>query len=85
MSAPISLTVNGEARRSNSATIAGLVRELSLKPEKVAVEHNGTIVPRSTLEDVALSEGDTLEIVTFVGGGAPVEGGHGRSSEPSAR
>ncbi|MEO0062205.1 MAG: hypothetical protein RLZZ08_765 [Pseudomonadota bacterium] len=63
------LTVNGETRRSAAATIAALVRELGLKPEKVAVEHNGVIAPRSTLEQAPLNEGDALEIVHFVGGG----------------
>ena len=70
MSDALSLTVNGETRRTSCTTIAALVRELSLKPEKVAVERNGEIVPRSTLEDAPLADGDTLEIVTFVGGGA---------------
>jgi len=63
------LTVNGETRRTPAATIAELVLELSLKPEKVAVEHNGTIVPRSTLAETPLGDGDVLEIVHFVGGG----------------
>jgi len=63
------LTVNGETRRSSASSIADLVRELALKPEKVAVEHNGTIVPRSTLAETALADGDVLEIVHFVGGG----------------
>ncbi|HYD23242.1 MAG TPA: sulfur carrier protein ThiS [Croceibacterium sp.] len=70
MSAPLNLTVNGESRRSDAATIAALVAELGLKPEKVAVERNGTIVPRSTLAEAALAEGDVLEIVHFVGGGS---------------
>jgi thiazole synthase len=69
MDAPITLTVNGETRRTSAATIAALVGELGLKPEKVAVERNGTIVPRSTLADTPLTEGDVLEIVHFVGGG----------------
>ncbi|WP_242447499.1 sulfur carrier protein ThiS [Aurantiacibacter aquimixticola] len=69
MSDTISLTVNGESRRTAAASIAALVRELGLKPEKVAVEHNGTIAPRSRLDEVALGEGDALEIVHFVGGG----------------
>ncbi|GAA5045843.1 hypothetical protein GCM10023208_00710 [Erythrobacter westpacificensis] len=69
MTQPISITVNGDTRRTEAATIAALVRELGLKPEKVAVEHNGEIAPRSTLEDVALTDGDQLEIVHFVGGG----------------
>jgi len=73
MAAPFSLTVNGEPRRSASPTIAALVRELGLDPRKVAVERNGTIVARSTLDAVELGEGDALEIVHFVGGGeAPV-------------
>ena len=69
MTAPLNLTVNGEPRKSSAATIAALVRELELKPEKVAVERNGTIVPRSTLAEAPLVEGDVLEIVHFVGGG----------------
>jgi thiazole synthase len=80
MTAPLTLTVNGETRRSSAATIAELVGELGLKPEKVAVEHNGLIVPRSTLAQAALADGDVLEIVTFVGGGA---GGHGPERDDS--
>ena len=69
MTAPLSLTVNGETRRTSATTVADLVRELDLDPTKVAVERNGTIAPRSELEQHALAEGDTLEIVHFVGGG----------------
>ena len=65
----IALIVNGETRRTAATTIAELVRELDLDPAKVAVEHNGTIAPRSELERHAIAEGDTLEIVHFVGGG----------------
>ena len=66
----LSLTVNGEPRRAQSGgSIADLVRALELDPAKVAVERNGIIVPRSTLGAVLLDEGDTLEIVHFVGGG----------------
>ncbi len=64
-----SITLNGAPHRSAAATIADLVRELDLVPEKVAVERNGAIVPRSTLGEALLTEGDTLEIVHFVGGG----------------
>jgi thiazole synthase len=69
MSAPITVTVNGESRRTSAATVADLVRELQLDPAKVAVERNGTIAPRSTLNDVSVADGDVLEIVHFVGGG----------------
>lgn len=68
-----SITLNGAPHRSAAATIADLVRELELVPEKVAVERNGVIVPRSTLEEAPLADGDTLEIVHFVGGGDHAE------------
>ncbi|MEP6199207.1 MAG: sulfur carrier protein ThiS [Erythrobacter sp.] len=64
-----SITVNGDIRQTSAATIAALATELELDPAKVAVERNGEIVPRSTLADAALGDGDTLEIVHFVGGG----------------
>ena len=67
-----SITLNGAPHRSAAATIADLVRELDLAPEKVAVERNGEIVPRSTLGDAPLADGDRLEIVHFVGGGDQV-------------
>lgn len=69
MSQSLSLTVNGEPRHSTATSIAVLVQELELDPAKVAVEHNGEIVPRSTLADAVLADGDVLEIVHFVGGG----------------
>lgn len=69
MTGMLSLVVNGEPRRAAPGSIADLVRSLELEPTKVAVERNGEIVPRSTLADVAIAEGDVLEIVHFVGGG----------------
>lgn len=66
----ISLTLNGDLRSvAAGSSVADLVREIGLDPAKVAVERNLEIVPRSTLADVMLGEGDQLEIVHFVGGG----------------
>ncbi len=66
----LSITLNGEPRSvADGLTIAGLVADIGLNPAKVAVERNRAIVPRSTLADVLLAEGDELEIVHFVGGG----------------
>ena len=71
MSSELTLTVNGEARRiAPGASISDLVLALELDPKKVAVERNGVIVPRSTLAQAALGDGDELEIVHFVGGGS---------------
>jgi thiamine biosynthesis protein ThiS len=66
----ISIRVNGEHRRiREGVSIADLALELGLEPTKVAVERNLEIVPRSTLADVRVEDGDDYEIVTFVGGG----------------
>jgi len=70
MTADITLTLNGEPRRAPSgSSIAGFLQLLGFNPAKVAVERNGDIVPRTTLADVVLGEGDVLEVVHFVGGG----------------
>jgi len=66
----VSIRVNGEHKRITAGlTLAQLASELGLVPEKVAVERNLEVVPRSTLNDVIVEDGDELEIVHFVGGG----------------
>ncbi len=66
----ISIRVNGEHRRAFAGiSFADLANELGLEPTKVAVERNLEIVPRSTLANVLVEDGDEIEIVTFVGGG----------------
>ncbi|WP_301075505.1 sulfur carrier protein ThiS [Sphingomonas sp.] len=66
----VSITVNGAHRRVVAGlTLAQLATELGLVPEKVAVERNMEVVPRSTLADVCVEDGDDIEIVHFVGGG----------------
>ena len=66
----LSITLNGELRNVRpGSSIADLAAEIGLDPKKVAVERNLEIVPRSTLADVPIAEGDRLEIVHFVGGG----------------
>ncbi len=65
----VRLTINGEPREITAVTVARLVGELGLDPRKVAVERNLEIVPKSQFEATALSEGDRIEIVHFIGGG----------------
>ena len=66
----LSVTLNGEPRRITAgASIAAMLRELGIEPARVAVERNMAIVPRSTLDQVAVEDGDQFEIVHFVGGG----------------
>jgi len=69
------ITLNGETRRIEApVNVRGLLEQLGLDPAKIAVERNLEIVPRSTYGQVALTDGDRLEIVHFIGGGnAPVD------------
>ncbi|MCC7393865.1 MAG: sulfur carrier protein ThiS [Sphingomonadaceae bacterium] len=67
----IHIVVNGEGRRLDAAlSVHELLCRIGLNPAKVAVELNREILARSTFADVVLADGDTLEIVHFVGGGA---------------
>jgi len=62
--------VNGERRRiDEGTTVLSLLRELSLPMTRVAVERNLSLVRKAEFAETVLSEGDRLEIVTFVGGG----------------
>jgi len=64
------VVVNGESRQVDAGTtVLGLLAELGLDPRQVAVERNRDIVPRAKHGATELSEGDQLEVVTFVGGG----------------
>lgn len=50
-------------------TLGALVAELGLDTARVGVERNLEVVPRSTLADTPVEDGDDIEIITFVGGG----------------
>jgi thiamine biosynthesis protein ThiS len=64
------LIVNGKSRAVEAATIAALLEQLGVNPGIVAVEYNGTIVRREAYGAAELHDGDVLEIVRMVGGGA---------------
>ncbi|MFD1673908.1 sulfur carrier protein ThiS [Alicyclobacillus fodiniaquatilis] len=64
------ITVNGKLlQTATDATVAQLIQQLTLGNERIAVEHNARILEPDEWHDVSLAEGDTLEIVRFVGGG----------------
>lgn len=66
----LALTVNGEPRRlPGPATLLDLLAHLGLDPRTVVVELNREIVRRPRLGETGLAEGDTVELVHFVGGG----------------
>jgi thiazole synthase len=66
----MNLTINGDSRNSAAETLAALVAELGMKPDRVAIELNREIVSRDRWPQTELKEGDQLEIVHFVGGGS---------------
>lgn len=70
MSAAITITVNGEAREVPAQlTVAGLLGQLGLGADRVAIERNLEILPRARWGETSIAPGDRFEIVHFVGGG----------------
>lgn len=62
--------VNGEQRTlAAGVTVAGLLTELDIRPDRVAVELNLTILDRGEFDRRSLQEGDRVEIISFIGGG----------------
>ncbi len=70
MNGTIDITINGEHRAvAAGATLLELLASLQLDPRVVVVEHNRTIVRRPRLSGVRVADGDSIELVHFVGGG----------------
>ena len=68
----LQITINGEARTlADKPSLAELLDRLGYDRSRVAVEVNQEVVPRKTHPEHYLNAGDTVEIVTLVGGGAP--------------
>jgi sulfur carrier protein len=67
------LFINGQPRTfpdlTAGATLQDLLTALALQPDRVAVEHNGSIVSRPAWPSTPVTDGDKFEIVHFVGGG----------------
>ena len=63
--------VNGEAQIiADALSVAELLAHLRVAADKIAVEHNLQIVPKSQFAATRLKAGDRIEIVQFIGGGA---------------
>jgi sulfur carrier protein len=86
--AKIEITVNGEPYRiGDGATVIDLVNALKLVAERLAIELNLSILPRTAWDETKLKSGDQLEIVHFVGGGSihtsrPRPGPGGKREQP---
>ena len=77
------IQINGEPREipQSSLSLNELLDTLSLPPQRIAVELNKTMVPRSQWEKTTLKDGDQIEIVHFVGGGRGEGTEEGRTEE----
>ena len=64
------ISVNGETVATSPMSVLDYLATLSIDPQRVAVELNLDILPKADYGTTMLKEGDRVEIVHFVGGGA---------------
>nr|WP_320115258.1 sulfur carrier protein ThiS [uncultured Desulfuromonas sp.] len=66
----MNITVNNQSHTvTEGQTLADLINDMGLDAARIAVEYNRDILAREQLAEIALHEGDVIEIVNFVGGG----------------
>ena len=78
MQTDMTLQINGQTRsfpEPAPSTLDQVIQQLGMKADRVAVERNGEIVPRTEWTGTAVQSGDRLEVVHFVGGGSPSTAG----------
>ena len=61
--------INGEEKNAAGKSVSEYLEENGFDVKRIAVELGGDILPKSQYENTILQDGDTLEIVSFVGGG----------------
>ena len=78
------ITLNGEPFEIDEPlTVTDLLTRLAIDPRRVAVEHNLSIIKRHQYATAMIGEGDTIEIVNFVGGGCSTYPGGFAPPSPS--
>lgn len=64
------IIINGEKKIiDNNTTLAALLKELAIDSQRVAVELNRNIIDKADYSKTILKDNDSLEIVSFIGGG----------------
>ena len=61
--------INGEELNIAGKTVAEYLATTNYDPKRIAVERNGDIVPKAQYDETVLKDGDSVEVVSFVGGG----------------
>ena len=63
------IKINGKEEQCKGMTITEWLSVNGYDIKRVAVEKNGDIVPKAQYDETVLQDGDTVEVVSFVGGG----------------
>ena len=63
------VTINGKQEQAVGMSILAYLQSAGYSPDKVVVERNIEIIPRDRLGAVVLEDGDSVEVLRFVGGG----------------
>jgi len=67
----LQITLNGDTHEvAGPLTVSELLAQLQIDARRVAVEHNLVVLKREAYDRTTVREGDEVEIVNFVGGGA---------------
>ena len=61
--------INGKELNAAGKTITEYLATTNYDPKRIAVECNGDIVPKAQYGETVLKDGDSVEVVSFVGGG----------------
>lgn len=61
--------INGNDITADGKTVAEYLESENYRMERIVVEINGNIIPKSTYAETILEDGDAVEVVSFVGGG----------------
>src|SRR2546425_8373228 len=71
----VTVTLNGKPRQvPEGISLLELLKELDVQPSRVVIEHNREIRRKDDFKTARVRDGDELELVYFVGGGAPAGG-----------
>ena len=63
------ICINGKKIENNEIILSSYLEENGINPQRIAVELNGEILPKTQYSNTVLKDGDVVEIVNFVGGG----------------
>lgn len=61
--------INGESLEMAGKTVSEYLSQTDYNKNRIAIERNGQIVPKAAYDETVLEDGDSLEVVSFVGGG----------------